>query len=91
MPAEIWPGSHPSQLAGIGQSELQSPAPNRLVGDIDAALGEQVFDVAIAERKPEIQPNSALDDLRWKSMVAVGNFCISGRYRASYIVVTQFM
>ena len=37
-------------------------------------LGEQILDVAIAERKPEIQPDSVLNDLRWKSMAAVGDF-----------------
>ena len=37
-------------------------------------LGEQILDVAMAERKPEIQPDSVLNDLRWKSMAAVGDF-----------------
>ena len=55
MPAAIRPGSKAPQLSGIGPSELQRPAPYRLIGDINAALGEQVLDVAKANTKrPEI-------------------------------------
>jgi hypothetical protein len=52
------PGTKSPQLAGIGQSELQRPAPYRLIGDINAALGEQILDVAIAERKAHFHAGS---------------------------------
>jgi hypothetical protein len=37
------------------------------VRKIDAALGEQVLNVAVAQRKPEIQPAGVLNDLGWKT------------------------
>ena len=44
--------------------ELQNPSPHRLVGDIQTALREQIFDVAIAERETDIEPNGVPDDRR---------------------------
>jgi len=37
-------------------------------------LGEHIFDIAKAERKPEIQPDGVLDDCRWKSVAGIGDF-----------------
>ena len=39
----------------LSLSELQSPAPYRLIRNIDTTFSQQILDVAIAERKPEIQ------------------------------------
>src|SRR5580704_11968901 len=36
----------------------------RFVGDIQTALGEQILDVAIAEREADIEPNGVPDDRR---------------------------
>ena len=44
--------------------EFQNPAPYRLIGNIEATLGEELFDVAIAQCEPEIKPDSVLDDWR---------------------------
>ncbi len=38
-----------SQRAGIVGAKLVAPSPNRLIGDDNTSLGEQVFDVAKAE------------------------------------------
>ena len=54
MPAAIWPGSKAPRLAGIGLSELQRPAPYRLIGDINAALGEQILDAATVKKMPGV-------------------------------------
>ena len=43
-----------SQRAGIVGAELVTPSPNRLIGDDDTSLGEQVFDVAKAESEPMV-------------------------------------
>jgi hypothetical protein len=75
-PDEIF-GRDPPQLAGISLSELQRPVPYRLIGNINAALGERILDVAVVERKSEIQPDSVLNGPRWKSIVAVGDFFAS--------------
>ena len=47
----------------IDASELERPLPNRLIRDVDAALGAQVLDVAIAEREAELEPHGMPDDL----------------------------
>ncbi len=45
-------------------ADIQHPPPHRLVGDIQTALDEQIFDVAIAEREPHIEPNGVPDNHR---------------------------
>jgi hypothetical protein len=47
---------------GIGRSELQGPAADALIGNVYAAFGEHIFNIAKAEGKPEIQPDGVLDD-----------------------------
>ena len=42
--------------------ELQDPSPHRFVGDTQPALSEQIFDVAVAEREADMQPNGVPDD-----------------------------
>jgi hypothetical protein len=46
------------------RSELQNPAPHRLVGDIQPALGEQILDITKAEGEAKIEPNRVPDDGR---------------------------
>jgi hypothetical protein len=38
---------------------------------IDATLGQQVFNIPKAQRKPEILPNGVLDDIGWKPVAAI--------------------
>jgi hypothetical protein len=71
MPTPIWPGSQASQLAGTGRPKFQRPTPDSLIGNVGPAFGEQIFHIAITERKPEVRPDGVLDDLWWKSMAAV--------------------
>jgi hypothetical protein len=40
------------------------PAPNSFVGDHDAALGQQILDVAKAQGKQLIESDRLLDNLR---------------------------
>ena len=47
---------------------FQYPSPYRFVGDIQTALREQIFDVAIAEGETEIEPNGVPDDRSRKLM-----------------------
>jgi hypothetical protein len=62
MPSPIWSWSRASKLVCISQTELYRPAPDALIGDVYAALGEHIFDIAKAEGKPEIQPDGVLDN-----------------------------
>ena len=41
------------------------------VTDLDAALGEQSFDIVMAEIEPVVQPDGVGDDLGWEAMATV--------------------
>ncbi len=47
-------------------------APDALVGDIYATLGEEVFNIAKAQGKPEIQPDGVLDYGTRKTVAEIG-------------------
>ncbi len=61
------------QAPGDGRPELQHPAPDRLVGHLEPALREQVFDIAVAERETRVEPDRVLDDHRRKLVAGVGD------------------
>jgi hypothetical protein len=65
------------------------PAPNGLVGDRNAAFGQQVFDVAQAQGEPEVEPNRLLNDRRWESVAAVTDSLHAARYRAARKTATS--
>ena len=56
------------EILGRTRPELQYPSSHRFVGDIQPTLRKQIFDVAIAERETDIEPNSVPDDRRRKLM-----------------------
>ena len=47
--------------------ESSLPSPDRFVGNLDASLGKQFFDIAQAERISAIEPNGMLHD-GWRKM-----------------------
>src|SRR5205814_4113792 len=49
-----------SRRAITGQ--LQHPAPDGFVGDVEPSLGEEIFDVSVAEREAQVEPDRMLDD-----------------------------
>ena len=53
------------------RTELVAPQSNRFVAHIDAALSEQVFDVAVTETEPMVEPDSMLNDHGRKSVSLV--------------------
>ena len=53
-----------AKFSGEQRPKLQNPSPHRFIGDIQTALREQIFNVAIAERETDIEPNGAPDDRR---------------------------
>ena len=71
MPTQVRPRPSSSQLVGNDGAELHSPTADRLVGHVDTTLGEHVLDVAVAQRKSEIQPDGVLDDLGWKAVAVL--------------------
>jgi hypothetical protein len=58
-----------SQVLRDGGAELQDPAPDRLIGEAKTALGQQLLNVAVAQREPQIKPDRMLGD-RWREAMA---------------------
>src|SRR3977135_938054 len=55
MPPPVRSRTSSSQLARNDRTELQSLAADRLVGHINATLGEHILDVSVAQSKAEIE------------------------------------
>ena len=49
-----------AKFLGEQRPELQHPSSNRFIGDVQPALGQQIFDIAEAEGKAKIQPHGVL-------------------------------
>jgi hypothetical protein len=60
--AEAWPPA--AQLLGVGLPELAAPLADALLGHRHPALGQELFDVAVAEGEAEVEPDGVADDLR---------------------------
>ena len=50
--ARAW--SAPPQLACDPGPEFQNPAPHRFIGNFQAALGQEIFNVAVAQCESEV-------------------------------------
>lgn len=68
MPARTWLRAALAQVARDKAPELQEPAPNRLVRDVDAAFGEHFLNVPERQREAGIDPDGMHDDRRRKAM-----------------------
>jgi hypothetical protein len=44
------------------------PTPNRVIGNIQPPLRQQIFDVPVAEREPGVEPHGVPDDRRRELM-----------------------
>ena len=53
-----------AKFLGEQRPELQHPSPDRLVGEVPPALGEQILDIAEAQRAAKVQPHRVSDDVR---------------------------
>lgn len=73
MPAGTWPVPKPSQAARNLRAKLLHPPPNRLVANVNTAFRHEVLDIAIAQREPEIQPNSMLNGNGRELVALVGH------------------
>ena len=60
--------------AAILRCKVIDPAAHGLIGNDDPALRQQIFDVAEAQREPEIEPDRVLDDLGRKAIAAIADF-----------------
>ena len=59
--------------------------PDRLIGDDNPALCEQVFHVTETEREPQVQPNRVLNDLRREPVTRVADLSREGRRNLSEV------
>ena len=61
----------PLELSCVLRTKLPRPLSDGLVGDDDAALNQEVFDISEAQTEAVIEPDCVADDLAWKSVSAV--------------------
>jgi hypothetical protein len=68
------PSLFPAQRSSIGRSKFETLMTNRFVGDRNAALGQQIFDITEAECESMVKPHSVTDDFRWKAVASIVGF-----------------
>ena len=73
MPLVSRLGATATNLIGVGLSKFFAPFTNGLVGDLNAAIKHHFFDVAVAQRKGLIEPDTVTNDLDRKSMIFVAD------------------
>jgi hypothetical protein len=81
MPLRSRPLASAAKFSSEHWPEFQNPSSHRLVGDIEPALGEQIFNVAITEGEAKIKPDSVLDDRRRKLVARKRDRCHPPFYR----------
>ena len=59
------------ERARIRRAEGPTPLPDRLVGDSNTSLGQQIFRTAEAEKKALVEPDGATDDLGRESISVI--------------------
>src|SRR5262249_47127436 len=74
MPAGVSLRPGRPQILSDHRAEFEHPPADCLVADNEAALCQEVLNVAVAQSEPEIEPDGMADDVRWKSMARIGNW-----------------
>jgi len=67
--AELWLA--PTGSGGVFRPEPLTPATDRLVGHLDASLGQEILDITKAQGEAVIEPHGVADDLRREPVPAV--------------------
>src|SRR5450432_3375896 len=83
MPCRVRLRTTLAQVRCDHRPKVVHPAPDCLVRDGDAAFRRQIFDVAKAQREPEIEPDRLVNDLGREPIPAVADFLHSIGYRAA--------
>jgi hypothetical protein len=60
-------------LLGNHGAEFEHPTADPLVADNEATLRQAIFDIPVAESKPQIEPDGMADDIRRKSVPSIAN------------------
>ena len=66
----------PKRSMRVPWSERGAPEADGFVGDEDASLSQQVFDIPMTEIKAVMEPDGLLNDLRGKSVPFVGDWAM---------------
>src|SRR6187397_422930 len=77
VPLVPWLGASMLQLIGVVLPKFQTPLTDGFMGDVDAALTQELLHVAVAQREAIIEPDAMADDLTREAMVLVA-FGVSG-------------
>ena len=64
VPLGGWSMTSAAKFLGEQRPKLEHPSSGRFIGDVQPALGQQIFDIAEAQGKAKIQPPGARDDVR---------------------------
>ena len=71
MPNRRWAAPLPTHTAGVEWPERQAPSTNRPEGHIDAASGQELLNVPVAEPGAIGEPDGCLDDGGMEAVSAV--------------------
>jgi hypothetical protein len=71
VPTADWFGTPSLKPLRVGGAELRNPAADRLVADVEATFGQQIFDVPETELEAQIEPHCVLDHARWEVMTGI--------------------
>jgi len=71
VPLVAGPRRTAAQVVGEALTKFLAPSPNGLIGDDDAPLGQQKFNISKAEAEYVIQPDGMGDEFGWKPMTIV--------------------
>ena len=77
-------GAGTAEIGGDGRSELQEPATDGLVEDVQAPLGEHLLNIAVTQSEPGVQPDRMADDIGWEAVTLKGELA----QRASLISIS---
>lgn len=73
MPSIVGLGSDLAQVLGNYWPEFENPPTDRFIADHQAALGQEILDIPVAQGKPKVEPDSAPNDVGRKSVTGVGD------------------
>jgi len=71
VPLVAEPRTTAAQVVAEALTKFLASAPNGLIGDDDAPLGQQKFNISKAEAEYVIQPDGMGDEFGWKPMAIV--------------------
>src|ERR1700730_14100332 len=57
-----------AQVLGNYWPEFKNPPTDRFIADHQSELSQKILDIPIAQREPEVEPDSMSDDVRRKSV-----------------------